>query len=69
MRVQFPIATGTCYHVMSLDITQCHDLTVPKLSKSPLSQRAAHDPELTITRVRNGACICTTLTNRQAGYR
>jgi hypothetical protein len=29
-----PVApTGTWYHVMSLDITQCHDLTVPKLSQ------------------------------------
>ena len=32
MRVHFPIATGTWCHVMSFDITQCHDLTVPKLS-------------------------------------
>jgi hypothetical protein len=32
MRAETPIATGTWYHVMSLDITQCHDLTVPKLS-------------------------------------
>jgi hypothetical protein len=33
MRMQFPIATGTWYHVMSFDITQCHDPTVPKLSQ------------------------------------
>src|ERR1700728_2737408 len=44
MRAETPIATGTWYHVMSLDITQCHDLTVPKLSQRPLSRRAAHDP-------------------------
>jgi hypothetical protein len=29
MRVEFPIATGTWYHVMSLDITQCHERSVP----------------------------------------
>ena len=33
MRVPFPIATRTCYHPMSPDITQCHDRTVPKLSQ------------------------------------
>ena len=33
MRVEFPIATGTWYHVMSLDITQCHERSVPKLSQ------------------------------------
>jgi hypothetical protein len=43
MRVQFLIATGTWYHVMSFDITQCHDLTVPKLSQRLRSRRAAHD--------------------------
>jgi hypothetical protein len=32
MRVEFPIATGTCYHVMSRDITQCHFRSVPKMS-------------------------------------
>jgi hypothetical protein len=36
MRAETPIATGTWYHVMSLDITQCHDLTVPKLAQRPL---------------------------------
>jgi hypothetical protein len=46
MRAQIPIATGTWYHVMSLDITQRHDLTVPKLSQRPLSRRAARDPKL-----------------------
>ena len=39
MRVELQIATGTCYHVMSRDITQCHDRTVPKLSQRPLSRR------------------------------
>ena len=33
MRGGFPIATGTWYHVMSFDITQCHELSVPKLSQ------------------------------------
>jgi hypothetical protein len=45
MRAETPIATGTWYHVMSLDITQCHDLTVPKLSQRSLLRRAApNDP-------------------------
>jgi hypothetical protein len=35
MRAGFPVATGTYYHVMSLDITQCHDPIVPKLSQCP----------------------------------
>ena len=52
MRAEIPIATGTWYHVMSRDITQCHDLTVPKLSQRPLSRRAAHDPIGDITRTR-----------------
>src|SRR6516165_4828743 len=29
----WPIATRTCCHLISLDITQCHDRTVPKLSQ------------------------------------
>jgi len=33
MRVQFPIATSTWYHAMSLDITECHERSVPKLSQ------------------------------------
>ena len=33
MRVLMPIATGTWYHVMSFDITQCHERSVPKLSQ------------------------------------
>ena len=33
MRVEFPIATGTWYQVMSLDIKQCHERSVPKLSQ------------------------------------
>jgi hypothetical protein len=45
MRVDFPIATGGWHHVMSFDITQCHDRTVPKLSRRPLSRGAAHDPK------------------------
>jgi|SRR5580658_9494842 hypothetical protein len=36
---------------LALDITQCHDLTVPKLSQHPLSRRAAHDPRLTVANV------------------
>jgi len=36
MRAVSPIATGTWYHVTSFDVTQCHDLTVPKLSQRPL---------------------------------
>src|SRR5207302_4609544 len=36
MRAWIPIATRTCYHVMSFDITQCHDRTAPKLSQGPL---------------------------------
>src|ERR1700732_436100 len=35
MRDRFPVATRTCYHVISLDITQRHDRTVPKLSQRP----------------------------------
>ena len=34
MRVVSPIATRACYHVMSLDITPCHERTVPKLSQT-----------------------------------
>jgi hypothetical protein len=37
MRAAPPIATRTCCHLISLDITQCHDRTVPKLSQRPLS--------------------------------
>jgi hypothetical protein len=33
MRAQFPIATGIWYHVMSFDITQCHERSVPELSQ------------------------------------
>jgi len=39
MRGEFPVATATWYHVMSLDITQCHDRTVPKLSQHMSSGR------------------------------
>src|SRR5258708_39268155 len=35
MRAVSPIATRTWYHVMSFDITQCHERTVPKLSQRP----------------------------------
>jgi hypothetical protein len=43
MRVEFPIATRTCYHVMSLDISQCHERTVPKLSQVDSSRSSALD--------------------------
>ncbi len=33
MRALPPSATRTCCHLISLDITQCHDRTVPKLSQ------------------------------------
>ena len=33
MRVQFPIATETCYHVVSLGITQRHERSVTELSQ------------------------------------
>jgi hypothetical protein len=33
MRAELPIATSTWYHVMSRDITQCHDPSVPELSQ------------------------------------
>jgi len=33
MRAVPPIATRTCCHLISLDITQCHSRTVPKLSQ------------------------------------
>src|SRR6516162_1049547 len=33
MRAGSPIASRTCCHLISLDITQCHDRTVPKLSQ------------------------------------
>jgi hypothetical protein len=39
MRDASPVATGTRYHVMSFDITQCHDRGVPKLSHPLVSVR------------------------------
>jgi len=36
MRAVPSIATTTCCHLISLDITQCHDRTVPKLSQRRL---------------------------------
>lgn len=33
MRGDFPIATGTWCHVVSLDIAQCHDQSVPEMSQ------------------------------------
>ena len=36
MRAVFPIATVTWYHVMSFDITPCHERSVPKFSQRPL---------------------------------
>src|SRR5262249_14282223 len=51
MRAVPPIATGTCCHLISLDITQCHDRTVPKLSQTPLATLTARHqrrlPDLT----------------------
>ena len=41
MRAWIPIATRTCYHVMSFDITQCHERTVPKLSQEAACERVA----------------------------
>src|SRR5882762_1759051 len=41
MRAVSPIATRTSYHVMSFDITQCHDPTVPKLSQTARSRPAS----------------------------
>src|SRR5215470_2351776 len=38
MRGVFPIATRTCCHLISLDITQCHERTVPKLSQNAISR-------------------------------
>ena len=43
MRAAFLIATGTQYHVMSFDITQCHDRTVPKLSQT-IAQATEQQP-------------------------
>jgi hypothetical protein len=34
MRDRFPVATRTCYHAVSLDITQCHARSVPGLSQT-----------------------------------
>jgi hypothetical protein len=46
MRAASLIATGACYHVVSLGITQRHERTVPKLSQHPLShQSEANDSE------------------------
>jgi len=42
MRAGSPVATGTSYHVMSFDITQCHDRTVPKLSQRTASTLQRH---------------------------
>jgi hypothetical protein len=35
MRAQTAFATGGWYHVMSFEITQCHFLSVPDLSRLP----------------------------------
>src|SRR5215470_6671780 len=53
MRAVLPIATGTYSHVMSFDITQYHELTVPKLSQrllSPLPRQLAFPNAATDTR-------------------
>src|ERR1700740_961921 len=39
MRAVPPLATRACCHLISLDITQCHDRTVPKLSQLANSER------------------------------
>jgi hypothetical protein len=44
MRAVPPIATRTCCHLISLDITQCHGRTVPKLSQRSLPEVAADLP-------------------------
>ena len=41
MRARFPIATTTWYHVMSFDITQCHDRTTALSQNCPRSMIAA----------------------------
>jgi hypothetical protein len=41
MRVLMPVATGTWYHVMSFDITQCHERGVPELSQTRQSRPTA----------------------------
>ena len=38
MRAVPPIATRTCCHLISLDITQCHGRSVPKLSQRSFSR-------------------------------
>src|SRR5262249_23223607 len=35
MRGQTPFTRGAWYHLMSFDITQCHDRSVPELSQRP----------------------------------
>jgi len=45
MRGQGPSATVTWHHAVSRDITQRHDLTVPKLSQLPLCGRPARKIE------------------------
>jgi hypothetical protein len=41
MRLATPVATSTWYHVMSFDITQCHECAVPKLSQRSLGSAGA----------------------------
>src|SRR5882762_10610145 len=50
MRAVSPIATRTCYHVMSFDITLCHARTVPKLSQTRSPKPTAGDRKLSVTR-------------------
>src|SRR5258708_8206884 len=47
MRAVSPIATRTWYHVMSLDITQRHARTVPKLSEEAAYQLTREQHPLT----------------------
>jgi hypothetical protein len=42
MRAQFPIATGTWYHVMSFDITQCHERSIPGMSQTDNLKAGVH---------------------------
>src|SRR5262249_30907229 len=39
MRGGDPVATRTCCHLISLDITQCNDRSVPKLSQNDEVER------------------------------
>ncbi len=55
MRAGFPIATGTCYHVVSLGITQRHERSVPELSQWPEKPRSLTQVLTVIARLQDGA--------------